>query len=386
MKIKKYLLPFAAILIFGFTDSFAGIDQGYVERIVKQNREFIDFINICVTNFNMDKKNDLLTIYQKHFNGEVAYLQADYKRAFDEIYSSQKDMAALYEFMLTEYYLEDSKKILDEFASDIIKSKNNAAKHYLTLGYRDRALARSLHIAGEAAYPKLYSYKIYKYIEAINLTRRAKRYAFIALYTGQDGKTKLKIYNQMFKVENENGLNFFQRFLDKDEKEYLAEMNKSYEEYESEQKNQSGDSSAENKSGSSDASNAAPFEKKAEKSSKFRKEQRVAHYLLYEEFEKAETIIRTYVDNYNFKLIMAALNVLGEDSHAGESNASTEGKNYKQYINHHNDNYHILNVKESALESVAGDARIIDDVKREDKIDDQEKIEGNSNNTSSGTN
>ncbi|MCL1864903.1 MAG: hypothetical protein FWF73_03730 [Spirochaetes bacterium] len=377
MKIRKYLLPLAIILIFGFTDSFAGIDQTYVEKILKENRMFIDFIDICVTNFNAEKRNVLFTIYQKHFNAEIAYLQANYKRAFDEVYSSQKDMSALYESILAEHYLEDSKNVLEKFASDIIKAKNNSAKHYLTLGYRDRALARNLYVSGEAAYPKLYSYKIYKYMEAIDFARRAKRYAFISLYSSQDGKTKLKIYNQMFKTENEKGGNFFKRFVDKDEKGYIAEMNKTYEEHESETQGQSTDSktsSADNKD--NDASNIAPFEKKAEKSSKFRKEQRVANYLLHEEFEKAETIIRTYVDNYNFKLIMATLNVLGENAHSGESNTSDTVTDYKQYINHHNDNYHILNEK-SVLESVAGNAKIIDDVKKDNKIDDQQKIEGN---------
>ncbi|MCL2155950.1 MAG: hypothetical protein FWH53_09825 [Leptospirales bacterium] len=386
MKIRKYLLPLAAILIFSFTDSFAGIDQASIERLLKDNREFVDFINVCVTNFNMDKKNDLFTIYQKHFNAEISYLQGNYKRAFDEIYSSQKDMVELYELILTEHYLEDSKNILDGYASEIIKFKNSAAKHYLSLGYRDRTIARNLYIAGEATYPKLYSYKINKYLEAIILSRRAKRYAFFALYTGQDGKTKLRIYNQLFKTESESGNTFFNRFIDKDEKEYIAEMNKTYEEYLSEiQKNQSEESntsSTENKNDeNNEATKIAPFEKKAERSSRFKKEQRLAQYILNEEFAKAEPIIRTYVDNYNFKLIMATLIVLGDSSHTGESDSSETGKDYKQYINHHNDNYLKLNEK-SALESVAGDAKIVDYVKKDDKKedkmpDDQQQIEGN---------
>ena len=364
MKIKKYLLPLAAIVIFGLTDSFGRFDQPNIERIVKQNREFINYIDKCVTNFNMDKKNDLFTIYQKHFNAEVAYLQADYKRAYDEIISSQKDMVALYEFILTEYYLEDSKNILDKFASGILISKNSIARQYLSLGYRDRAVARTLYVAGETAYPKLYSYKLYKYMEAITLIRRAKKYAFIALYTSQDGKTKLRIYNQLFKDEKD--IVFFNRFVDKDEKAYIAEMNKTYEEYLSETQNKQ-----------SDDNNTTPFEGRAERSSRFRKEQRVAQYILNEEFYKAEAIIRSYVDNYNFKLIMATLNVLGDEaSHTGES-TSDKGTDYKQYINHHKDNHLILLSEKSALEMVAGDAKIIDYIKGADKKtnDDQQQIE-----------
>jgi len=103
MRIVKYLSLLVFISVFSVTNSFAAVDQTFVERILKENREFVDFIDLSVTNFAPDKKNDLFTIYQKHFNAEVAFLQGDYKRAFDNVYDSQKDMVALYEFILTEY-------------------------------------------------------------------------------------------------------------------------------------------------------------------------------------------------------------------------------------------------------------------------------------------
>ncbi len=368
MRIRAYLSSLAVILVCGVTASYAGVDQTYVERILKENREFVDFIDISVTNFSPDKKNDLFNIYQKHFNGEVAYLQGDYKRAFDNVYDSQKDMVTLYEHILTEYYLEDSKNILDGFAASIIKSKNIAAKQYLTLGYRDRTLARAFYVSGEASYPKLCSYKLYKYLEAINMARRAKRYAFIALYTGQTPQDKLKVYNQMFKTENEKGGIFFKRFVDKNEKDYIAEMNKTYEESEKEMAQKSGSAAGDGKT-----AEAAAYEKKMERSVRFRREQRVAQYLLNGEFDKAETVIRPYVEDYNFKLIMATFNALESGQvHTGEADANAEKKDYKKFIQHHNDNYKILNGK-SILEDVSGKVKVIDSVKKED----QEKIEGN---------
>jgi len=392
MRIIKYLSSLAVILVFSVTNSIAAVDQTFVERILKENREFVDFIDLSVTNFAPDKKNELFTIYQKHFNAEVAFLQGDYKRAFDNVYDSQKDMVALYEFVLTEYYLEDSKNILDGFAPDIIRTKNTAAKQYLTLGYRDRTLSRTFYISGEASHPKLYSYKIFKYLEAINMARRAKRYAFISLYTGQDAKGKLRIYNQMFKAENEKGGLFFKRFVDKNEKDYILEMNKSYEEYEKEldQKPAGGagdvkspeDKTAEGQKSdiSSEAVNTATFEKKMERSVRFRREQRVAEYILNEEFDKAETIIRSYVENYNFKLIQATLNTIGSaETHTpeGETSASSK-KDYKKFVQHHNDNYNIMNGK-SVLDSVIGDVKVVDAVKKDEKkIEDEGKIEGNS--------
>ncbi len=391
MRIIKYLSTAAVILIFSVINSFSAVDQTFVERILKENREFVDFIDLSVTNFAPDKKNELFTIYQKHFNAEVAFLQGDYKRAFDNVYDSQKDMVSLYEFVLTEYYLEDSKNILDGFAPDIIRTKNTAAKQYLTLGYRDRTLSRTFYISGEASHPKLYSYKIFKYLEAINMARRSKRYAFISLYTGQNAKGKLKIYNQMFKSENEKGGLFFKRFVDKNEKDYILEMNKTYEEYEKEleQKPAAGGGEVKPADGaksdiSAEALNTAAFEKKMERSVRFRREQRVAQYILNEEFDKAETIIRSYVENYNFKLIQATLNSLSSgESHTAEGDTPPAAKkDYAKFIQHHNDNYNIMNGK-SVLDSVTGDVKVIDDVKKDDKkIIEEGKIEGNSSKAS----
>ena len=382
MRILKYLSSLAVILVFTVTNSFAAVDQTFVERILTENREFVDFIDLSVTNFAPDKKNDLFTIYQKHFNAEVAFLQGDYKRAFDNVYDSQKDMVVLYEFILTEYYLEDSKNILDGFAPDIIRTKNTLAKQYLTLGYRDRTLSRTFYIAGEASHPKLRSYKIFKYLEAINMARRAKRYAFISLYTGQNAKGKLKIYNQMFKSENEKGGLFFKRFVDKNEKDYILEMNKTYEEHEKEFAQQpaslEGDAKAADGKTAESVSTAA-FEKKMERSVRFRREQRVAQYILNEEFDKAETIIRSYVENYNFKLILATLVTLSSgETHTAEGEAPPASKkDYTKFIQHHNDNYNIMNGK-SVLDSVTGDVKVIDSVKKDEKkMADENKIEGN---------
>lgn len=389
MRIRIFLSLLVFLFSFIFTDTFAAVDQTFVERILKENRDFVDFIDTCVTNFAPDKKNDLFTIYQKHFNAEVAFLQGEYQRAFNNVYDSQKDMVTLYEFILTEYYLEDSKNILDGNAPDIIRSKNTSARQYLTLGYRDRTLARNFYITGEASHPKLYSYKIYKYRDAIQMARRAKRYGFISLYTGQNGKVKLSIYNQLFKSENEKGLIFFKRFVDKNEKDYIQEINKTYEEYEK-QTGQPDKTEAKTTDVKGDGSlkdgkaqdmvTGTAFEKKMEREVRFRKEQRVAQYLINEEFDKAEAIIRTYIEDYNYKLILATLTTLGTgESHAAEGEAKKpEKKDYKKYIRDHKDNYNILNDK-SILESLVGDVKVIDAVKKEDKkIKDEEKIEGNS--------
>jgi len=365
MKIRTILCAAVIFICPAVSHLSAAIDQTYVERILRENREFVDFIDECVTNFAPDKRDDLFNIYQKHFNGEVAFLQGEYKRAFDYVYDSQKDMVLLYEHMLTEYYLEDSKNLLDGLAPAIIRSKNNLARQYLTLGYRDRTVSRNFYTIGEASHPRLYSYKIFKYREGITYSRRAKRYAFLSLYTGQDLQVKRKIYNRMFKTENEQGRPFFSRFVDKNDDEYIKEMNKTWEDYsketaDSEKEVKTSDTAA---GGGSDGSEPY-FEKKIEKQVRFRKEKQVSRYLINGEFDKAELIIRTYVDDYNFKLIMSTLTYLeSADTHKDEG--ADKKKDYAAMIVHHKDNYHILKQEKSILEEMVGNVRVIDAVKKE---------------------
>ncbi len=366
MKLKKGIIYLLLAFIFTASALFAAIDQTYVERILKDNRSYVEFINICVSNFAPEKKDELFTIYQKHFNGEVAFLQGDYKRAFDNVYDSQKDMELLYEYMLTSHYLEDSKNMLDGLAPEIIRSKNSLSRQYLSLGYRDRTVARTHYVVGEATHPKLRSYRIFKYQEGINMARRAKRYGLLALYSGQTLEVKRKIYNQLFKSENANGVIFFSRFIDKDEKAYIEEMNKPYLEYEKEYEENR--KALQAKEGELDPlSKSIVYEMKLERSVRFRREQQVAGYLINGEFQKAEQIIRPYIDRYIYKLIMATVQTLsGETGHADGETAAKSDKDYSKYVAHHMDNYSML-TGESILDSMVGTVKVIDDMKKDEE-------------------
>ncbi len=372
MKIRTGILTLSILVFSAIMDLSAAIDQTYVERILKENREFVDYIDICVTNFAQDKKDLLFTIYQNHFNAEVLFLQGEYKKAFDNVYKSQEDMVKLYEYILFELYLEDSKKMLGSFAPVIIRSKNNIARQYLTLGYRDRTVSNSFYKIGEASHPKLYSYKIFKYKEGITYARRAKRYALLSLYTSQNIETKRKIFNQMFKEENK-ARPFFSRFVDKNDDDYIKEMNKTWEEYVKEQKSAtgntgSGDDGTGNQGNRTDAGSTYT-EGRIEKEVRFRKEQMVSKYLMNGEFDKAELIIRSYVENYNYKLIMATLEYLNS-APGQDTTGSAKKLDYAAMIIHHKDNYHIIKQEKSVLEELVGKVKVVDDVQ-----DDNQPIE-----------
>ncbi|MCU0843915.1 MAG: hypothetical protein MUC76_03200 [Spirochaetes bacterium] len=332
-------------------------DQTTTERILNENKSFIDFMDVSITNFGEERKDLFKEVYRNHFNAEVAFLQSDYKGAFKRLYESQGRHVGLFAEMVRDSYLEGSKDILDSIAPEIIRSKNSRAKLYLTLGYRDRAVGFNHYTIGTASNPKLHSYKIYKYIESVKMARRAKRYAFLALYESRTGEMKRKIFNHLFEMERESGSPFYNRFLAKNGDLFLNELNREYYDYTPE--GTAAEKPAEGTPETKSDREYGSFEKKTERRVRFRAEKTVAHLLLTEEFEKAEDTIREYVEDFNYKMIKATIEML-----AAESGEPGGGIEYKKFLLHHTDNY-VRFSRESALSSFSGTVKVEDSVEKE---------------------
>lgn len=370
---RKKIIALAIVTAIVPVGLFAFSDQTTTERILRENKHFVEFLNVCLSNFGDSRREDFLKAYQQHFNADVAYLQSDYKRAYHRVYASQGDMEKMYHAVLRDAYLEDSKAILDTLAPDIIRSKNARARLYLTLGYRDRTVSWTHFTIGENSNPKLYSYKIYQYIEGIKVVRRAKRYAFLALFECQTIETKRKIYNQLSKLERESGTPFMSRFVDLKDDEYIKEMNKTYEDFLKEEaaRKPSGEGTAPRpapaekdvKGGGSEKKGGEVFEKTVEKRVRFRSEARASRYLLNGEFDKAEDIMREYIDDFNFKLINATFKVITEGQSDAAKGDQAKKINYEQYRTHLLDNYSRF-ARSSLMESYMDRIKVEDDVKR----------------------
>jgi hypothetical protein len=383
---KKVLL--FLVLITGITDLFAFTDQTTTEHKIKENKMFIEFLDVAMSNFaveDQEKQDKFYEAYQTHFNAEVSYLQSDYRRAFKNIYQSQDINVNLYNDVLNEYYLLSSKNMLDRLAPSIIKSKNSAARQYLTLGYRDRALARNIQTIGLASRPNLRSHKIYNYVEAIKYSRRSMRYALLSLFESRDVETKKYIYNHLFESEREVNNPFFNRFLNKNDREYVEEINREYTDYEDEygpqlesdlknfeETGQIPDNSAgrqelsENTApaqsievGSDDPRVEYLYEKKIERRLRFRMEKRVAGYIRNGDFEIANDVIVKYVDDFDYKIIRATIEVM--EAREEEENL---GLNYTTLKRHHLDNYSRLG-DDSLIDRFADRVRVVDDLQQD---------------------
>lgn len=332
-------------------------DQATTQRILGENKGYIEFLNVCISNFASQKYSEFEDVYRIHFNGDIAFLQSDYKRAYKKVYESQGKMMKLYDTVLKDLYLEDSKNILDKIAPGIIKSKNARARLYLTLGYRDRTVSMTFYTIGEASNPKLFSYKIFKYEEGIKMARRAKRYGFLALFQSRKPEIKMKIYNQLLKKESEKGLKFFNRFLGKEGEPFIKELGLTFEE--NQKREQAG--------GKKQA-----FEKKVMKRVRFRLESRTARFLINHEFDRAEDLIRKYISDFNYKLIEATFDVLKADK-AGTLAPNLDFEKMKVHLL---DNYQRLS-KESALDTFVDRLKVEDDMdghREEDETTDKDKV------------
>lgn len=368
------------IIFFFILPIFPFSDQTTTERMLKENRDFIEFMDVCISNFGKDRvrqyREKFFEIYQFHFNAQVFFLQSDYKNTFANVRLSQGKHTQLYAEILKDIYLEDAKDILDKFAPYIIRSKNTRARLYLTLGYRDRAVSKNFEKIGNATRPKLFSYKLHKYVEAIKFARRAKRYGFLALYESLDRTMKRDIFVHLLEMERESGNKFYNRFLKHTDKTLMDEIDKTFEEYEKEPEGgtKEGESLKEKKDietnkGDLKKGDDSTFEKKIEKRVRFRKEKILARHILNLEFDRAEDSIREYVKDFNFKIIQAAFEVLAARKKGGDLN-------YNAFLIHHYDNYSRLPEKEKPLlEEFSKVVKVTDDIPKEKRDDSKALME-----------
>jgi hypothetical protein len=346
--------------------AFASIDHTSSETLLKENKSSVNFLGTSVTNFGDQKTDQFKEIYELHFNGHVSYLQSDYKKTFTKVYQSQEKQIELFSYLLNDFYFKDSKDILDTLAPLVIRSKNAKARLYLTLGYRERAVGKNDFVSASASNPKLRFYKLTKFMNAVKRARRAKRYAFLSLFESQTDEVKREIYNFLFDTEMKSGNKFFNRFLGKKDKIFISELSSEY----SDQKSADGESKEKNQGKKEELEKLKEehkvqdpaiekkkevFETKDAKRSRFRNEKRAAEYLMNYQFDKAHDIISKYIDDLNYKMILATFGALSAPEPG--KGADTHPVDYKRYKIHHTDNYARLS-KQSVIETLADKIKI----------------------------
>ncbi len=113
------------------------------------------------------------------------------------------------------------------------------------------------------------------------------------------------------------------------------------------------------------------FEMKLVRRVRFRKEKMTANYILNHEFDQSIDIIRQYVQDYNYKLILATFDALKEDGmDTGMSGRKIDFKKMKVHLN---DNYlRSGNNEGSIVDKVLKKVKVEDDIQSKKKEEDSE--------------
>jgi hypothetical protein len=168
----------------------------------------------------------------------------------------------------------------------------------------------------------------------------------------------------MIEAEREKNNPFYERFLKKQDSEIVEELNRDFDSYDKEyvQKIAAKKKEFEDSKKTMDpATEKYLGELRTERRVRFKDEKMTAEYIRNGEFAKAEDIIRKYVDDMNFKLINATLEV--EKTSEVKEKADYD---YEKIMVHHLDNNSRYS-KDSYLEGFYKKAKIVDDIAKKDK-------------------
>ncbi|MES0491888.1 MAG: hypothetical protein ABUK01_17970 [Leptospirales bacterium] len=185
MRKKTAIIPLFVLLYLILSSSIVYpvmADRSFMVKALPENRSFIDFISVSVTNFGTGEHYDLLEeAYLFDYYANLEYLKGEYTNSHRKLLSSQKVLRDLYYDILTKIYEPDASNLLQMSAPVILLAKDKKGEYYLTNGYQHLDKAISIRLRGYNYNKFLYSNKIRFYRMAITEIRLAKKYALMAL-------------------------------------------------------------------------------------------------------------------------------------------------------------------------------------------------------------
>ncbi len=182
-------------------------DQTNLGILISENKENLNFINVCLSNLAPPQEDDpaaaippapgalpvepkknldseyfrmIQSANQTDFSGNLWYLQSNYAFAFRQLRGAQGELKDIFEKVLIKY-IEDTKTLLETAAPSIIRSDDEIAKSLLRFGFRDLRVGEDHLTIGQNSSPHQFRYKLKLFGEGISTLRRAKRFAILAM-------------------------------------------------------------------------------------------------------------------------------------------------------------------------------------------------------------
>jgi hypothetical protein len=161
--------------------SLSAGSQRHAEKSLKDSRYFFYFINTSVSNTGTEEEKQIFTeALRRDILSRMLYMKFAFTPAMGEVIKTQQLLVKLFSIIAIRE-IDDVKKLINENAPEILKSKCPSAKKYMSLGYRSADWALKLAMMSDNLPDKNYSIKIYEYVKAIKNAKYGKRYAIISL-------------------------------------------------------------------------------------------------------------------------------------------------------------------------------------------------------------
>ncbi len=241
---RNLFIVVAALFLVGITNRIFSVspDQTNLAILIDENKINIKFINICVSNLafpmgegaapkpqagvptaaenaqngqkptgtspagqeELYKKLNSLENYrsfkkanQADFSGNMWYFQGNYSLSYKNLKSAQSEMKDIYQ-VVHENYIKTARVLLEAASPIIIRSNDKIAQHLLKLGFRDLKSSEDNFTTAYNSSPYQYRVKLVLYKEGIQVARRARRFALLAMIaskTPNDDKNEFQFVN-----------------------------------------------------------------------------------------------------------------------------------------------------------------------------------------------
>lgn len=208
---RFYFTTVAILTFFSSTLSAVSPDLTIMKRSLKENSEFLEFINIAVSNFgNEEERRQLKYANQHHFNARLWYLQGEFGKSYKEYRASQSLQKRIYQSYLENIYVKDARKLLQKIAPKVVTSRDIHAEHLFNQGFHHLANAKEFFDKGYSANRQLYKVKLNLYRQGIVEARLAKKYAVwtaIEVHTPYEEKKaykKQRLDEYLLRAEHRN--------------------------------------------------------------------------------------------------------------------------------------------------------------------------------------
>ena len=164
-------------------------EQVKAEKGLKDNRYYFYFINSSVTNFGSDQdRKSFREAILRDIISQMLYMRFLFRESYIEIRKSQKLLIDVYRSTL-ERDIENARLLLNGIVPSVFESNDKDALLYLRLGYRDLNVAKIYLGMGDNITEKLYSMRLYKYVEAMKTAKHGSRYAILGMIAVAESKT-----------------------------------------------------------------------------------------------------------------------------------------------------------------------------------------------------